>query len=167
MIKSFLPILILSLTFSFSAEGKNNEGCTESMKTLMEEYWNNDVLSTSINLAIKQCNEPAKNGDVESQYDLSLLYLLKNNEKENELSYLWVLKAAENNHSYAQFRLGNIYEKGEVVNEDITEAIKWYEKSAEQNFKLSIRKLVQIYTNGTERISADNKKANYWKQKLK
>ena len=44
----------------------------------------------------------------------------------------WYLKAAEQGHMWAQYKLGYIYNYGKGVSKDNGEAIKWYRKAAEQ-----------------------------------
>ena len=45
----------------------------------------------------------------------------------------WYRKAAEQGFAAAQYDLGRMYFKGEVVPRDYTEAAKWYRKLAEQD----------------------------------
>src|SRR5216683_5533443 len=45
--------------------------------------------------------------------------------------YLWYLKAAEQGEVLAQTNLARMYDRGEGVREDQTEAVKWYRKAAE------------------------------------
>ena len=44
----------------------------------------------------------------------------------------WFRKAAERGHAKAQFFLGELYDNGLGVAEDVDEAIQWYRKAAEQ-----------------------------------
>ena len=49
----------------------------------------------------------------------------------------WYKLAAEQGDKYAQFSLGYLYEKGNGVSQNYEEAIKWYQKSAEQEDELA------------------------------
>ena len=58
---------------------------------------------------------------------------------------------ADQGNDLAQYTLGSLYEKGEVIEEDIEKAIEYYKKSAEQNNDLAQLALGKIYY------------YNYWK----
>ena len=132
--KLYLSIIFLTLLFSFPVHGRENEKCSSATKVVMGNMWNSTPSSEAIDHAIKQCNKSAIEGEVESQFDLSMLYMLQNNEVENEQSHFWTLKAANNNHTYAQFNLGQMYEKGVVVPKDNIQSDEWYKKAAENGF---------------------------------
>jgi TPR repeat protein len=51
------------------------------------------------------------------------------------------IKAAEQGNMEAQYKLGLMYENGELVKEDIDAAIKWHRKAFEQGHKEAIYKL--------------------------
>ena len=67
--------------------------------------------------------------DLESQYELSMLYFLSNNEEEIEESYYWVKKGANKYHTYAQYRLATISENGIVVKKNTSLADNLFTKS--------------------------------------
>jgi TPR repeat protein len=43
-----------------------------------------------------------------------------------------IRKAADQGHAKAQYNLGVMYEKGEGVQQNYSEALKWYKKAADQ-----------------------------------
>lgn len=45
------------------------------------------------------------------------------------------MKAAEQNNPIAQFQVGYFYENGITVQENTTQALKWYRKASAQGFK--------------------------------
>lgn len=45
-----------------------------------------------------------------------------------------LLKLAEQGDANAQFKVGQMYEKGIGVTKDISEAQQWYQKASEQNY---------------------------------
>ena len=54
----------------------------------------------------------------------------------------WYTIAAERDKGDAQYRLGEMYERGEGVKKDIDKAIMWYEKAADNHDQLAKRKLL-------------------------
>ncbi len=60
-----------------------------------------------------------------------------------------MLKAAENNHSIAQHHIGMMYGLGEGRAVDFYEAVKWYRKSAEQEYHWGEYNLGVMYRDGT------------------
>ena len=55
-----------------------------------------------------------------------------------------LLNAAERGHAQAQFDLGDRYEKGKDLKANLDEAIRWYQKSAEQDDPLAIQRMKQL-----------------------
>ena len=78
------------------------------------------------------CRE-AKNGCVEAQIALALMYLYGDGVPQNvEQAVSWLRKAAAQGDAGAQWSLGFMYYKGEKVREDAVEAAYWIKKAADQ-----------------------------------
>ncbi len=74
-----------------------------------------------------------------------MLYNINKN-KEYIMSYINnIIKIAEQGDKEVQHNLGVMYEKGEGVEQDFSEAFKWYKKSAEQGFYMAQNHLGYIY----------------------
>lgn len=144
--KSSILTILFVIFYAPLAIGNTKDKCSNSMQVIAESAWTGKITNELIKHAIETCQEPAKNGYVEAQYDLSILHLLENNKKENEQSFLWTKKAAQSNHIDAQYRLGNIYETGIVTPKDNTKADRWYNMAAEKGYVLAQRKLGDNYT---------------------
>jgi TPR repeat protein len=71
---------------------------------------------------------------------------------------------AEKGDAQAQFDLGWMYDEGKRVEQDSTEATKWYRKAAEQGFAKAQLNLGAMYENG-EGIPQDYKEAARWNLK--
>ncbi|MBK6658031.1 MAG: sel1 repeat family protein [Proteobacteria bacterium] len=56
--------------------------------------------------------------------------------------------AETNNHAYAQYFLGRMYERGEGVEKDAKAAAKWYRKAAEKGVNDAQFRLASMYENG-------------------
>ncbi len=76
--------------------------------------------------------EAAKNGYAEAQYTVAYLFpIVQNSRKESYVFQLeWTKKAAEKGHLFATFNLGGMYETGNGVDKDWSEAGRWYIYSA-------------------------------------
>lgn len=97
----------------------------------------------------------AQNGDVEAQYELSVLYSQGKDglERDWDEAEKWRLKAAEAGHAEAQYEIGSsyAYKAGtEKKPELYAEAVIWYEKAAAQgNFNAQYH-LARMYEQGTQ-----------------
>lgn len=56
--------------------------------------------------------------------------------------------AETNNHAYAQYFLGRMYERGEGVEKDAKTAAQWYRKAAEKGVNDAQFRLALMYENG-------------------
>ena len=143
-------IFILSVMILFSSSkiyGEIQNECEQAVNEVMEEMWAGEPSSDSIDEAIKSCVKFANKGDATAQYHMSMLHMLKNNDKENQESYQWTLKSANNGYNYAQFHLGKMYEEGVVVKQDFEQADYWYQKGAQGGLAVAQRKIGYNYTN--------------------
>jgi len=122
--------------------------CDAAAKEVMGQLFNGIESQESVEKAIESCMRTAQEGDSDSQYYLSILYMVKNNRKESQESYKWTLIAAKNGHPQAQYHLGTMYEAGNIVKHDIEDANYWYLLAAESGFVPAQLKLGHNYTNG-------------------
>ena len=68
---------------------------------------------------------------------------------------------ANREDAVAQDRLGDIYQKGEIVERDYRTAVYWYKKSARKGYAPAQRHLGSAYRSG-HGVEQDFKKALYW-----
>jgi TPR repeat protein len=91
--------------------------------------------------------QEAENGYASAQFELGNRYL--NGGEGLSKNYMeairWYRKAADQEHTDAQFNLAQMYEDGTGVKKNMHEAVKWYTRSAEQGFAESQYRLGQIY----------------------
>ncbi len=72
---------------------------------------------------------------------------------------------AKNGDAKAQFNVGLMYAKGEGAQQDLTKAMSWYEKAAEQNVAAAQYNLARLYhAMGTKDPHA-LERARYWYEK--
>lgn len=77
------------------------------------------------------------------------------------LAMKWYLRAAEQGHIEAQFNLGDMYYKGDGVDQDIHGAIYWFNKAAEQGLSKAQFNLGIIYDKGAD-FEKNKTKAFKW-----
>ncbi|OOF38331.1 hypothetical protein BKK47_09570 [Rodentibacter mrazii] len=87
--------------------------------------------------------------------------------KDLSLAYHYYMEAAEKGHSMAKNNLASMLIKGRGVSKDDKKALALYLDAANDGNVLSMYALHQIYSQGTEHISKDTKKAQYWLNKAK
>lgn len=107
------------------------------------------VDSNNMPLAYKKFLAAAKEGHIDSQYNLAMMYEqgigIGKNEKE---ALIWYNKAAEQGNALAQFNLGVLYENGKGTPIDFAKANKWYRKAAVQGDGLAVGNLGMLYLRG-------------------
>lgn len=114
---------------------------------------------------IKNLTEGAENGDVDSQFNLGLLYDNGQGvEQDDKIAAIWYKKAAEQGHAKAQFYLGNMYEDGQGVPQNDEDAVYWYRRAAVQGYTDAQFNLALMYENG-DGVQQNYKEAIQWLRK--
>ncbi|KAG0319660.1 hypothetical protein BGZ97_001712 [Linnemannia gamsii] len=89
---------------------------------------------TSTDVDLGETILKAESGDAAAQIHLGDIYCDPENgiEQDYSLAMEWYKKAAAQDNTTAQYKLGYLYEKGFGVPQDDVQAFEWYLKSAEQ-----------------------------------
>lgn len=96
-------------------------------------------------LALRECQEPARNGEIWSQSTMAKLsYLGLGVAQDYQQAAHWFRLAAEQGGKSSQYFLGTMYFKGQGVVADRAEALKWYRRSAEQGEVLAQTELARL-----------------------
>jgi TPR repeat protein len=95
--------------------------------------------------------EKAKAGDANAQFELADLISKKNTKGESKEAFDWFLKAAQQGHSEAQFRVGKIYLTDCLGKPNRQEARLWLERSMQQGNKLAKMALDQMDISGSSK----------------
>jgi TPR repeat protein len=110
----------------------------------------------------------AKEGDAQAQYDLAEMCEFGLGVDQNlKRAINWYKAAAVNNHGKAQNRLGDLYLKGLISDQNaVTEmqALQWIQTAAENNQAEAQFKLGSFYLNG-EQVEKNIDQAFYWFEK--
>lgn len=156
-----IPLTFIAIFIVTPVWSQDYTVCEEAIRKVAGNEWNGNRIKKDIDDAIALCTAPANAGNVNAQYDLSMLHIVKNGNKENQQSLLWTKKAANNNFTEAQCHLGDMYLIGNVVAKSIELAIHWYEKAAQSGNVLAMRELGAIYLSAKKEID----KSIFWYSK--
>lgn len=118
---------------------------------------------TNKELAEIWLRKSATNNYAEAQNTLGLLIDEQNNNQSPE-AYTWYLRAANQDHAYAQYNLGLCYLFGSGTDKKIEEAALWLEKAAQQGHVPAQYNIGLMYQNG-DGIQKDISKAIFWWEK--
>ena len=92
---------------------------------------------------------PALDSDAEENYQKGLAYVYGDGvEKDLQLAFGQFLKAANQGHTAAQYRIATAYAYGEGVTQDYQQAAEWYGKAAKSGDLLAQRQLAKLYWSG-------------------
>lgn len=100
----------------------------------------------------------ADQGDSTAQFMLGLGELDRNPVE----AMIWLQKAAEQGHAEAQYELGKLIESGDLADFDFDDALKWYEKAADQLWSAAFLRLGEIYSDKTRPIYHEQIGMNYF-----
>jgi len=117
------------------------------------------IKKTSINSPytdefIDEMKESAKQGNVQAQYNLGMMYKgdINHSSYDSPKNYKeaikWLTKVAEQGNVNGQVNLASMYEDGQGTPQNYEEAIKWYTKAAEQGDVFSQFSLGWTYETG-------------------
>jgi hypothetical protein len=114
--------------------------------------------------AIFWYRKAAEQGDADAQFRISQLCGIDPSKSDKIEKLLFCLKAAKQDHSEAQYHLGEIYSESLIVKKNDDQAAFWYRKAAEQNHVKAQRYLGFMYDFGRG-VEQDDEKAVFWYRK--
>ncbi len=122
-------------------------------------YQNGIKIRKNIPEAIKWYEKAAEQGNINSYYNLGLIYS-QEEVKDEMKAFYWFKKSAETGNPKACNSVGRSYYIGLGTCSNLTEAVRWFEKGAELGNVVAARNLGFVYNN--EKVLKDNNKAFYW-----
>lgn len=105
----------------------------------------------------------AENGKVSAQYSIARSYELGKRVKSDKAKAIdWYVKAADQGHVDAAYRLGLIYYKGVGgFKTDFKKAFRYISQAANKNHKNSQANLAKMYQNG-DGVERNEERSDYW-----
>ena len=113
--------------------------------------------------AMEKYQLAADAGSPEAQARLAWIY---DQSEENEVAVELYRRSAEQSFADGEFGLGEMYAKGEGVEQDEDEAFLWFERAAHQGHLHAIRVLINAFERGTLGREIQPETADKWRQKL-
>jgi len=98
----------------------------------MDKPWYQKMFSRPQTAGLETLETRAGNGDAEAQFKLGLKHANSLETARYLQAVQWYRKAADQDHSLAQFNLGMMHAKGHGVSKDDAEAAAWFQKAARQ-----------------------------------
>jgi TPR repeat protein len=137
---SFCLTIALALTAKAYGQTKENKNFKAGILA---------IDNNNMPLAFKNFLAAAKEGHIDSQFNVGLMYEkgtgVAKNEKE---AVAWYSKAAEQGNSASQYNLAVLYENGIGTPINFALANKWYRKASVQGDGLAIGNLGMLYVRG-------------------
>ena len=141
----------------------NNLGELYTILAVMAETYDKDVMRSFL----PKMKEQADKGNPDALFAMGLWYSIGGvfrKEPDTKTSNEYLLRAAKQGHSRAQYVLGLRYAHGYGVAKDMSEAVKWYRKAADQGYAEAQCNLGLAYLNG-EGVAKDKAEAVKWWRK--
>jgi TPR repeat protein len=88
-------------------------------------------------------------------------------EPDGNESIKWLTKSALQEDPWAQFTLGTIYSKGDLVDQDFSKALKWYKKAADHRLGPALYQLGYFYEQGFGGEKNKIQAAKYYSEAIK
>lgn len=93
---------------------------------------------------------------------LSILGMTEHQYRDDLKAISLYMKTAQNGSQSGCHRLGEMYAAGQGVSQDFNQAVFWYRKAAEKNYKSSQKVLATAYQQGLLCLPQDEELARYW-----
>jgi hypothetical protein len=130
------------------------------------------IKKTSINSPytdefIDEMKESAKQGNVQAQYNLGMMYKgdINHSSYDSPKNYKeaikWLTKVAEQGNVNGQVNLASMYEDGQGTPQNYEQAIKWYTKAAEKGYAAAQFDLGLMYAKG-DGVPQNDEQAYIW-----
>jgi TPR repeat protein len=113
--------------------------------------------------AMEKFELAADAGSPEAQARLAWIY---DQSEENEIAVELYRRSAEQSFADGEFGLGEMYAKGEGVEQDVDEAFLWFERAAHQGHLHAIRVIINAFERGALGREIQPEKADKWRRKL-
>ena len=158
-----LPVVagVLGLTLMSAGYGQQSSPvrCRDALyPVLLQAEPDRDLLPDILRL----CTGQAEGGDPDALYQLSLLHLgLVDWQPDKAIPMIH--SAAESGVSEAQYWLAWQYESGPLLENDPQLALRWYLRAGEQEHRLALNRLAEVYARGELGMAVDARQAGLYR----
>ena len=143
-----ITIFLGIAVFFVSTVQAKNDRTLESLKyNAQKYYWGNEVRQ-NLPKALALYLQAAQKGDIEAQFIVGGMYFKGiGTEKNSKEAFKWLYKAAVNGESTPQSQkiLGQAFLLGNVVPQNYTKSIQWYERASESGDHDAQNELAFLY----------------------
>lgn len=128
-------------------EPNREEAIKWYLKAKDEGSWEAEFRLSMLRLPFEMILDFAEQGDVDKMLEVSQTYLTGTDEVEQDFAkaFHWMAKAADADHSGAQFNLALMYAKGCGTDRDFSKAAEWMRTAAE-NGDIDAENILEKYT---------------------
>jgi len=159
LISKWRILLLLTLSLGLCVPAMADDTSIEAdVQAGIDAYDRGDLMA-----ALSHYSKAAEAGSALAQARLAWIHDLS---EENEAAVKWYRASADQGHPDGQYGLGEMYAKGEGVEEDLDEAVLWFTRAAENGNLRAQRVLISAYENGVLGRTADPLKAASLQSKL-
>lgn len=138
-----------------------DQGCLDAQGEMGFLYWQGIGVNANVKTAIEWYEKAAKKGHAFSQLQLGYAHL-SGEDKYRAFNYF--MKAAEQDVAEAQNMVGMCYKRGDGVNVDLKESVKWVRKAAENGDMYAQNNLADSYADG-EGVAENVAESIKWRRK--
>lgn len=152
-------LLLLTLSLGLCVPVMADDASIEAdVQAGIEAYDRGDLMA-----AISHYGKAAEDGSALAQARLAWIHDLS---EDNAAAVKWYRASADQGHPDGQYGLGEMYAKGEGVEKDLTKAVLWFTRAAENGNLRAQRVLISAYENGVLGLTVDPLKAASLQRKL-
>jgi len=152
---SLLLTILLGLWVPVMADDASIEA---DVQAGIDAYDRGDLMA-----ALSHYGKAAEAGSALAQARLGWIHDLS---EDNAAAVKWYRASADQGHRDGQYGLGEMYAKGEGVEENPDEAVLWFTRAAENGHAQAQRVLISAYKNGLLGLDTDLAKATMLQGKL-
>jgi TPR repeat protein len=120
------------------------------------------AVDRDVDLAMSAVRVSAAGGDVVAQYSLGALLYYGGTDTRQAIE--WIRKAAAQQYAPAEFQMGQLYDFGFGVEQNLQDALSWYRKAASHGSAAGHRAVGEFYEKGRS-VPADPAEAVRWYQR--
>ena len=155
------PSLAVTMAFG-SLVGELDASICDRVSRIAREYNNGEIVQHSTQLAHDWFRFAADLGDSNAAWKVVEYHLLAENfAKDNDLLLQYLTQASDDGLPYAQVALGEIYETGSLVEQDLDETLALYRAAATSGQRAGLIRLTQFLEKYPERFGdVDSERVN-------